>query len=111
MIGKQRAREGFQILDMTTLVSAKNDIGDEHHVVRGTRLRYDEGFGDSGMLAQDSLDLAAFHAVTPNLELLVSASHEFDDTIRQKASQVARIVHPPVAVGGIGPEPGSREFR
>jgi hypothetical protein len=47
MIGKQRAREGFQILDMTTLVSAKNDIGDEHHVVRGTRLRYDEGFGDS----------------------------------------------------------------
>jgi len=34
------------------------------------------------MLAQDSLDLAAFHAVTPNLELLVSASHEFDGAIR-----------------------------
>jgi len=49
MIGKQRAREGFQILGMTTPVSAKNDIGDEHHVVRGTRLRYDEGFGDSGI--------------------------------------------------------------
>ncbi len=89
-----------------------DEVGDEAFVAGVVLAGGDRDLGQAGVAAQYGLDLAEFDAEPADLDLVVGAAHELQQSCVGPAGQVAGAVHPaPGRAEGIGHEALRRQVR